>query len=159
MTQADSDAEQEPQKLLGPWSTAFTLFKGFVGTGILYMPTAFISGGSVFSAVALLGTLLVTLFCIKLLLQVRSTLGSHLSFSDLGVATCGRAGKLTVDVTLFLSQTSFVVAQIYFISSQTLHMINASRVMQGLQPVSEQFKWLFLPLCFVMLMPMLMVHK
>jgi len=29
VTQADSDAEQETQKLLGPWSTAFTLFKGF----------------------------------------------------------------------------------------------------------------------------------
>jgi len=28
----------EESPLLGPWATGFSLFKGFVGTGILYMP-------------------------------------------------------------------------------------------------------------------------
>lgn len=32
----------EDEQKLGAWATGFSLFKGFVGTGILYMPSNFI---------------------------------------------------------------------------------------------------------------------
>lgn len=56
---------------LGPMATIFTLFKGIVASGILYLPTSFVNGGSLFSAVALIFSLVFTLYCIKLLLEVR----------------------------------------------------------------------------------------
>ena len=72
-------------KLLGQLATGFTLFKGFVCTGILYMPLSFVNGGWLFSVVALILALLLTLYCIKLLLEVRQKLGGNLSFSDIGL--------------------------------------------------------------------------
>ena len=109
-------------KLLGPWATAFSLFKGFVATGILYMPQNFINGGYGFSTIAMVGSLFLTLYCAKLLLDTRKKLGGNLSFSEIGEKTWGKPGKIMVDITLIGSQFSFVTAYIYFIS-QNLQVI------------------------------------
>lgn len=69
---------------LGPVATVFSLFKGIVASGILYLPTSFVNGGSLFSAVALILSLIFTLYCIKLLLDVRQKLGGNLSFPEIG---------------------------------------------------------------------------
>jgi amino acid permease len=97
------ETESEKIKKLGPFSTGFTLFKGFVCTGILYMPLNFQSGGSLFSAFALIFALVLTLYCIKLVLECREALGGNMSFSEMGTATYGKWGKLMVDVSLFSS--------------------------------------------------------
>jgi solute carrier family 36 (proton-coupled amino acid transporter) len=93
------DEKMSDIKKLGPWATAFTLFKGFVATGILYMPKNFVNGGWLFSAIALFMALFVTLLCIRLLLEVRNKVGG--SFSDIGAKTYGKCGKVMVDITLF----------------------------------------------------------
>lgn len=77
-------------KKLGPWATGFTLFKGTVGTGILYMPVAFVGGGWLFSVAALLLALVLTLYCIKLLIEVRVKIGG--TFTEIGAKTYGRCG-------------------------------------------------------------------
>jgi amino acid permease len=82
-------------------ATGFTLFKGFVCTGILYMPLSFVNGGYIFSVVALVLALILTLYCIKLILEVRDKLGGSLSFSDIGYKTYGKTGKWLVDISLF----------------------------------------------------------
>ena len=146
-------------KLMGPWATAFTLFKGFVCTGILYMPSAFKDGGWLFSLIAMLLALALTLYCIGLLLQTRKKLGGEVSFAEIGVAAYGRTGKLMVDVSLFASQVGFVCAYIYFIANQTMNVIDAIRAKHGEGPVKEAVKWWFAPLCFLILMPMVMVRK
>jgi len=61
--------------------------------------------------------LVLTLYCIKLILECREALGGNLSFSEMGTATYGKWGKLMVDVSLFSSQTGFTCAYIYFIAS------------------------------------------
>ena len=94
---------EEEVGLLSPVQTGFTLFKGFVCSGILYLPTNFTTGGSLFSAIALLGALCLTLFCIKLLLEVRESLGGKMSFPEIGFACYGTAGKVCVDISLFAS--------------------------------------------------------
>lgn len=111
--------ESETKKIpkLGPIATGFTLFKGFVCTGILYMPLSFVNGGYIFSVVALIFALVLTLYCIKLILEVRDKLGGSLSFSDIGLKTYGKTGKFLVDVSMFGSQTGFTCAYIYFIAS------------------------------------------
>ena len=55
-------------KKLGPIATCFTIFKGFVATGILYVPKDFKNGGYIFTPITLVGSLFATLYCAKLLL-------------------------------------------------------------------------------------------
>jgi solute carrier family 36 (proton-coupled amino acid transporter) len=63
------------------------------------------------------------------------------------------------DLAIFMSQTSFVIAAIYFIASQTLRLIDFLRIEQGLVPFGESYKWVSLPIIFSIIMPMLAVHK
>ena len=86
-----------------------------MATGILYMPKNFVNGGYIFSVVALVSALILTLFCIRLLIEVRNKIGG--SFSEIGQKTYGKCGKVMVDITLFGSQVGFVTAYIYFIAS------------------------------------------
>ena len=76
----------------------FTIFKGFVGSGVLYTPKNFINGGYVFSAITMIAALVLTLYCAKLLLDTRAKIGG--SFSEIGEKTWGKTGKTLVDVAL-----------------------------------------------------------
>lgn len=62
-------------KKLGPVATAFTLFKGFVAMGILYMPKNFTDGGYGFSGISVILALILTLYCAKLLIEVYDKVG------------------------------------------------------------------------------------
>ena len=62
------DENVKKVKKLTPLQTSFTIFKGFVCTGILYMPKDFVNGGWLFSAICIVIAEVVTLYCIHLLL-------------------------------------------------------------------------------------------
>lgn len=109
------EEEVKKQKKLGPIATAFTIFKGFVCTGILYMPKDFVNGGYGFSGITIIACAALTLYCAKLLLEVYEKVGG--SLPDIGYKTYGKTGKILVDVSLFASQFGFVCAYIYFITS------------------------------------------
>ena len=147
------DEKASDIKKLGPWATAFTLFKGFVATGILYMPKNFVNGGWLFSVIALIGALFLTLFCIKLLLEVRDKIGG--SFSEIGAKTYGKCGKLMVDTTLFGSQVGFVTAYVYFIASQTIGVIDSAFDVE----LAAKVKWYFFPICFGIFYPLVLIRK
>ena len=100
---------------LGPWATAFTIFKGFVCTGILYMPKDFINGGYLFSAICIICALFLTLYCAKLLMEVADKTEKN-DFPSIGFACYGKWGKIAVDIVLFASQFGFVTAYVYFIA-------------------------------------------
>jgi proton-coupled amino acid transporter len=85
------------------------------------MPKNFINGGYVFSASVMFGSLLLTLYCAKLLLDTRAKVGG--SFSEIGERTWGRTGKLLFDITLVVSQVSFVTAYVYFIAKNVSSII------------------------------------
>lgn len=119
------------------------------------MPISFVNGGYVFSVVALVFALILTLYCIKLILEVREKLGGSLSFSEIGFRTYGRTGKFLVDLSLFGSQTGFTCAYIYFIASQITGILNAAYD----TTLPNHFKWWFMPVCFVILLPLVMVRK
>ena len=82
-------------------ATAFTIFKGFVCTGILYMPRDFVNGGYGFSAITVFVCLLLTLYCSKLLLEVYEKEGG--SLPEIGMKVYGKPGRIAVDVALFSS--------------------------------------------------------
>ena len=97
-------------------ATVFTIFKGFVCTGILYMPRDFVNGGYGFSSITILGCLFFTLYCASLLLEVYGKVGG--SLPDIGMAIYGKPGRIAVEISLFSSQFGFVCAYVYFITSQ-----------------------------------------
>lgn len=98
-------------------ATAFTIFKGFVCTGILYMPLNFVNGGWAFSAAMILMSMGWTLFCAKLLIEIYNDVGGG-SFPEIGMKCYGKVGKVLVDISLFFSQFGFVCAYVYFIASE-----------------------------------------
>lgn len=104
-------------KKLGPIATCFTIFKGFVATGILYVPKDFYNGGYIFSPVTLIASLIVTLYCAKLLLTVNDRVGGG-SFPEMGFKAYGKPGKIFVEIVLVASQFGFCTAYVYFIASQ-----------------------------------------
>jgi len=101
-------------------ATAFSLFKGFVATGILYMPGNFIKSGWLFSSLSMFMALLLTIYCTRLLLITRAAMGNNLSFSEMGFKLLGVKGQYMVDVTLVSSQFSFCCAYVYFIASNAV---------------------------------------
>ena len=51
-------------KKMGDFATAFTLFKGFVGAGILFLPNGFYNAGWLFGVIAMTFSVAVTFYCI-----------------------------------------------------------------------------------------------
>jgi amino acid permease len=78
------------------------LLKGFICTGILYIPKNFLNGGWAFSLVAMILSYILTAICAFKLLEARKKCGAT-SFTDIGGAAYGKAGRITVDVALAIS--------------------------------------------------------
>jgi len=111
------EEESKQVKKLGPLATCFTIFKGFVATGVLYVPIDFKNGGYVFAPVTLLISLFVTLYCSKLLIAVSDRIGGG-GFPEMGFKAYGKLGKIIVEIVLVASQFMFCTAYVYFIASQ-----------------------------------------
>ena len=123
------------------------------------MPKNFVNGGWGFSAIAMILSYFLTIFCAKLLLDTRAALGGRLSFSEIGEKTWGKPGKIMVDITLVASQVSFVTAYVYFIASNMQSIIQHATVKDDgtlPEPVS---KWYFGLLCLCIYVPLCMVRK
>ena len=151
-------------------ATAFTIFKGFVCTGILYLPSDFIKGGWGFSAICIVAAGILTLYCAKLLLEVSEKTKS-VSFPEIGFKCYGKVGRICVDISLASSQFGFVCAYIYFIASQIggeggiIPCITASSPGTPENPCPESAggviinKWWFMLLCMAIYVPLVLVRK
>lgn len=93
--------------------TYFLLFKSLVGSGVLFLPRAFYNGGLLFSLLALttFGTL--TYFCYYVLIQSKNEL-KLASFGELGYKTHGRPLKISILISIIISQFGFVGTYILF---------------------------------------------
>ena len=65
------EAEIHVVKKLGPWGTYFSLLKGFVSIGFLWMPKNCLNAGWLFALICMLISFCITLFCLNKLLQAR----------------------------------------------------------------------------------------
>ena len=92
------------------------LLKGFICTGILYLPKSFANGGWLFSAIAMILSYILTSICAMKLLQAKAK-STGTSFTDVGGSAMGKPGRIMVDILLAVSQIGFVTAYIYFIAS------------------------------------------
>lgn len=128
----------------------FTLIKGFVGSGILFLPNGFSNAGWFFSIGALLLSMWMTLASILLLLKCSAVVQG--SFSDIGKQALGKWGKYSCDVTLALSQTGMTCAGVAFICQ------NSKSLLFTLAGVDVSMFSLGI-LCFFILTPMVWVRR
>ena len=96
----------------GAVKTFFTLIKGFVATGMLFLPKGFNNGGYLFSSLTVVASAVMTFYCAYILLQMKVAFSG--SISDIGLRALGTKGKAAVDVALASSQVRQLLLGIYF---------------------------------------------
>ena len=98
----------------GSFGAMLLLLKSFVGTGVLFLPRAFLNGGMVFSSMVLLGVAALSFHCFILLVNTRLKVEG--SFGDMGGILYGRTMRFMILSSIVLSQVGFVAAYIVFTS-------------------------------------------
>ncbi|KAI4208371.1 MAG: hypothetical protein LQ348_000222 [Seirophora lacunosa] len=97
-----------------PLGAASMLLKSFVGTGVLFLPKAYLNGGMLFSNVVLLFVAALSYYCFILLVNTR--LKVEASFGDMGGILYGQWLRVLILTSVALSQIGFVSAYIVFTS-------------------------------------------
>ena len=97
-----------------PTSALLLLLKSFVGTGVLFLPRAYLNGGMVFSNMVLLFVAALSYHCFVLLVNTRLKING--SFGDIGGMLYGKWMRNLILTSIVLSQIGFVAAYIVFTS-------------------------------------------
>ena len=81
----------------------FMLLKAFVGTGVLFLPKAFVNGGLVFSLISMFVMAILTTHCMIILTEASRYYGNK-SFGELGKLIYGEECRLLVLGSIAVSQ-------------------------------------------------------
>jgi len=98
----------------GSMGAALLLLKSFVGTGVLFLPRAYLNGGMLFSNLVLLFVAALSYYCFVLLVNTRLKIDG--SFGDIGGILYGKWMRNIILCSIVLSQIGFVAAYIVFTS-------------------------------------------
>ncbi|CCX10174.1 transmembrane amino acid transporter protein-domain-containing protein [Pyronema domesticum] len=98
----------------GSGKAVLLLLKSFVGTGVLFLPKAYLNGGMVFSNLVLLAVSLLSYYCFVLLVKTRLKVVG--SFGDIGGQLYGPSMRLLILFSIVISQIGFAAAYIVFTS-------------------------------------------
>ncbi|KAF8862858.1 hypothetical protein BDZ45DRAFT_702713 [Acephala macrosclerotiorum] len=98
----------------GSMGAALLLLKSFVGTGVLFLPKAYLNGGMMFSNLVLLFVATLSYYCFVLLVNTRIKYDG--SFGDLGGILYGNWMRNVILFSIVISQIGFVAAYIVFTS-------------------------------------------
>lgn len=98
----------------GSIGAALLLLKSFVGTGVLFLPKAYLNGGMMFSNLVLLFVSTLSYYCFVLLVNTRLRVDG--SFGDIGGILYGNWMRTTILFSIVISQIGFVAAYIVFTS-------------------------------------------
>lgn len=96
------------------FGAALLLLKSFVGTGVLFLPKAYLNGGMLFSNLVLLAVASLSYYCFILLVKTRLKVDG--SFGDIGGILYGKTLRSLILLSIVLSQVGFVSAYIVFTS-------------------------------------------
>ncbi len=97
-----------------PMGAALLLLKSFVGTGVLFLPRAYLNGGMLFSNLVLLFVAALSYYCFVLLVTTRLRVDG--SFGDIGGILYGKWMRNLILFSIVISQIGFVAAYIVFTS-------------------------------------------
>jgi proton-coupled amino acid transporter len=90
------------------------LLKSFVGTGVLFLPKAYLNGGMLFSNLVLIFVACLSYYCFVLLVNTRLKVDG--SFGDIGGILYGKWMRAIILFSIVISQIGFVAAYIVFTS-------------------------------------------
>jgi len=126
-----------------PSTAALLLIKSFVGTGVLFLPKAYLNGGMLFSNLVLLFVASLSYYCFILL--VNTGLKVQGSFGDMGGKIYGTWMRRLILSSVALSQVGFVAAYIVFTSENLQDFVLAvSKCREYLD-----IKWMILMQAFI----------
>lgn len=91
---------------------AMLLLKSFMGTGVLFLPRAFLNGGMLFSSLVLLFVSILSYYCFVLLVSTRLKVDG--SFGDMGGILYGKHMRRIILTSIVVSQLGFVAAYTVF---------------------------------------------
>lgn len=106
--------ERAPTGTGSQMNAALLLLKSFVGTGVLFLPRAFMNGGMLFSSLLLLSVAALCFHCFILLVNTRQSLKVEASFGDLGGILYGKWFRALILFSIVISQVGFVAAYTVF---------------------------------------------
>ncbi|KAK9447788.1 transmembrane amino acid transporter protein-domain-containing protein [Limtongia smithiae] len=109
------------------------LLKGFVGTGVLFLPKAYYNGGMLFSSAILFFVAVLTYYCFVLLIDSRMVVQG--SFGDMGEILYGKKMRILILASIVLSQIGFAAAYTVFTSENLQAFILAITNCQVFIPV------------------------
>jgi proton-coupled amino acid transporter len=117
-----------------PMSAALLLLKSFVGTGVLFLPRAYLNGGMLFSNLVLLFVAALSYYCFVLLVTTRLKVDG--SFGDIGGILYGKWMRNLILFSIVISQLGFVAAYIVFTSENLQAFILAVTNCKTLIPIT-----------------------
>ena len=100
---------------LGVPATCMTIFKAFVGIGILLQPYQYWISGIAVMPFGHVWALLMSLYCARMLFECADSHGD--SFSELAMKAGGPKLKTYTEIVIVCAQTGFCLNYIYFITS------------------------------------------
>ncbi|EFY89949.1 amino acid transporter, putative [Metarhizium acridum CQMa 102] len=106
-----------------PMNAALLLLKSFVGTGVLFLPRAYLNGGMLFSNLVLLFVSILSYYCFVLLVTTR--LNVEGSFGDMGGILYGKWMRGLILGSIVISQIGFVAAYTVFTAQNLQAFIHA----------------------------------
>lgn len=118
-----------------PGAAAGLLIKSFVGTGVLFLPKAYLNGGMLFSNLVLLFVASLSYYCFILLVNTSHKVKG--SFGDMGGEIWGKWLRYLILGSVAISQIGFVAAYIVFTSENLQAFVLAVSKCQDYVPV----KW------------------
>lgn len=129
-----------------------TIVKSFIGSGVLFLPSAFKNGGWAFSVASMTLAAVLTQVCIMRLIACRSVVTG--SYGTVGRKAVGRWGEVAVDVSLVLSQSGFCIVYVTFIAKNVLQLMNAHSCWLG-----GSYLWAFIVAQFAVFWPLTLVRR
>ncbi|GAB1314954.1 hypothetical protein MFIFM68171_05164 [Madurella fahalii] len=117
-----------------PMGAALLLLKSFVGTGVLFLPRAYLNGGMLFSNLVLLFVAALSYYCFVLLVTTRLRVDG--SFGDIGGILYGKWMRTLILASIVISQLGFVAAYIVFTSENLQAFILAVSDCRTLVPIT-----------------------
>ncbi|KAF9581058.1 neutral amino acid transporter [Lunasporangiospora selenospora] len=152
---SDSSAEavEAPRGTVTPWKASFLLAKAFVGTGVLFLPKAFMNGGILFSSLLLAFVAIVC--CVSFLLLVKVRLVVRETFQDIGLVLFGKWARFFVLLSVALSQIGFCCAYLIFVS-QNIDAVVQTFTKCTFHGIKEKY-YIFIPL--IILIPLVLIRR
>lgn len=131
-------------------SAALLLLKSFIGTGVLFLPRAYVNGGMVFSNLVLLTVAILCYYCFILL--VKTNLKVAGSFGKMGYTLYGRWMQWSILASVVISQIGFSAAYMVFVAENLktfLATVSECKLQVGIPILVLSQLLLFLPLSLV----------